>query len=82
MGGDLRVRSVLGAGSALTVTLRRVASAGGEALDRRAARDRRDAPLRRSGAPAHRRGPARDDGAVHRSITTHRHPGRGMRIRW
>jgi signal transduction histidine kinase len=53
MGGDLRVRSTPGEGSAFTVTLRRVLDADGHAVDRRArdARqdERRDA--RRDAAP-------------------------------
>jgi hypothetical protein len=52
MGGDLRVRSAPGAGSAFTVTLRRVADAAGRpgergTRDERRADDRRDGGDRR-----------------------------------
>jgi signal transduction histidine kinase len=49
MGGDLRVRSTEGVGTAFTVTLRRVSSASGEPVDRRTGDERRDEEARRSG---------------------------------
>jgi hypothetical protein len=48
MGGELRVRSTVGAGSAFTLTLRRAVDADGTATDRRL-RDERRADERRSG---------------------------------
>ena len=49
MGGDLRARSELGRGSTFTVSLRRVVTAAGHAVDRRVHDDRRVVDERRSG---------------------------------
>jgi hypothetical protein len=71
MGGDLRARSVEGAGSTFTVTLRRAETAAGEPVDRRTGAERRADAERRAG-PDRRAGEAdldapgaRLDGAPH-----------------
>jgi signal transduction histidine kinase len=48
MGGDLRVRSIEGAGATFTLTLRRVVTAMGQRTDRRPDGERRDEGERRS----------------------------------
>ena len=49
MGGDLRVTSELGVGSAFEIVLRRVVTVGGAPVERRSRRDRRTESDRRSG---------------------------------